>query len=112
MGMTRKEFEKYLERDGGRCPHCGTTEGLVPQHRAGRGMGGSKVLDRPANIIVLCSLMNGLIESDAATRSWAHLQGWHLSRYEDPETSPARYNTEGGRFFILGNDYTRTPFLS
>lgn len=108
--MTAKQFEKFLERDGGRCPHCGTTEGLVPQHRAGRGMGGSKALNRPSNIIVLCSTLNGLIESDAITAAWAHTQGWHLERWEDPEKTPARYNTEGGAFFLLSDDFTRAVY--
>lgn len=105
--MTSKEFQKYLDRDGGRCVHCGTTEGLVPQHRAGRGMGGSRALNRPSNVIVLCATLNGLIESDAITAAWAHTQGWHLKRWQKPEETPVKYATESGRFFLLADDYTR-----
>jgi hypothetical protein len=49
--MTKKEFQKYLDRDGG-CVHCGDTETAVPNHRANRGMGGSRERDVPSNVIV------------------------------------------------------------
>ena len=60
--MTPKEFRKYIDRDSW-CYHCGQTEAIAPNHRISRGMGGSKVRNVPSNIIVLCSEMNGLIES-------------------------------------------------
>lgn len=51
-------------------------------------MGSSKRRDNPANIIVLCSLVNGLLESSPI---WAHrgrLHGWKLASWEDPLTVP------------------------
>jgi hypothetical protein len=104
--MTTKEFDRYLERDGGRCVHCGTTGGLVPQHRAGRGAGGSRSLNRPSNIIVLCSSLNGLIEHDADTAHWAFGYGWHLKRWQNPLEVPVKYATDGG-LWLLRDDYTR-----
>lgn len=52
-------------RDKGFClmalPGC-LGEGNVPHHRANRGSGGSKVLDHPANLVLVCSLCNGAAE--------------------------------------------------
>jgi len=45
-------------RDGGYCPHCGETEAIGLQHRVGKGMGGSKLLDVPANLITFCNFGN------------------------------------------------------
>jgi hypothetical protein len=87
--MNKKEFQKYLDRDTA-CPHCGTTgPELVPQHRANRGMGGSKVRDRPSNIIVICSFANGLMESSPHFAALAKSKGWKLLAHEDPLETPA-----------------------
>lgn len=52
-------------RDKGFClmalPGC-LGEGNVPHHRANRGSGGSKVLDHPANLVLVCSLCNSAAE--------------------------------------------------
>lgn len=56
-------------RDKGFClmalPGC-LGEGNVPHHRANRGSGGSKVLDHPANLVLVCSLCNGAAEDAPA----------------------------------------------
>lgn len=70
-------------------------------------MGGSKLLDRPANIIVLCAHMNGLIESDAGKAQLARTLGWKLERWQVPEDHPVR-DLVTGQWFLLANDYTRT----
>lgn len=66
MVIPRKVFEQIRERDGGFCllalPGC-LGEGGVPDHRAGRGAGGSKLLDHPANLILACAICNGTKES-------------------------------------------------
>jgi len=63
--LNPKAFAKFLNRDKA-CVHCGTTDStLIPQHRINRGMGGSKLLNKPSNIVVLCSAFNGLIEANA-----------------------------------------------
>lgn len=64
--ISRKVFEQIRERDGGFCllalPGC-RGEGGVPDHRAGRGSGGSKVLDHPSNLVLACAVCNGVKES-------------------------------------------------
>ena len=105
--MTYKQFSKLLERDGGRCYHCGATgDNLVPQHRLNRGMGGSKERERLSNIITLCSIVNGLLESDADVARLGREKGWKLSVYEDPLKVPV-YETWSGKSWLLKDDGTR-----
>lgn len=104
--MNRAQFQRFIDRDQ-HCPHCGTTDDtLVPQHRANRGHGGHKAGNQPANIIVLCSRMNGLIESDPEAADMARRYGWKIGRYVDPSTARF-YDTTAGDWFILDNDYGR-----
>lgn len=105
--MNQQEFDRYLERDGWRCQHCGTTEGLVPQHRQNRGMGGSKLRDRPSNVVVLCSAMNGDIEASAASAQLALIYGWKLRAHEVPEDEPV-YDHAARHWYTLDNNYGRT----
>lgn len=109
-GMNQKTWAKFLRRDGS-CVHCGETERLSPQHRAGRGMGGSKLLDRPSNIIVLCSDLNSRIESDAEVADYARQNGWKIDRWQDPDFEPVWYATEG-RWYLLDDFYERSAYLS
>lgn len=88
--MSPKEFRKYLDRDGG-CIHCGEQEAVAPHHRRNRGMGGSKNLDRASNIIVLCSVLNGLLESDPNWAERAVELGWKLRPGSVPEETPVFY---------------------
>ena len=94
-----------FQRDGDECVHCGTTEGLTLQHRAGRGMGGSKTLDGPENLIVMCALSNQRLESSAAFADLGRTMGWKIRRSEDPESVPVRYAS--GDFYYLNNRGTR-----
>ena len=109
--MTPKTWAKFLRRDGGGCVHCGETERLSPQHRAGRGMGGSKLLDRPSNIIVLCSDLNSRIESDAEVADYAKQNGWKIDRWQDPDFEPVWYATEG-RWYLLDDFHERSVYLN
>jgi hypothetical protein len=103
--MNKKQFQKYLDRDNA-CPHCGTTgPELVPQHRANRGMGGSKLRDRPSNIIVICSLANGLMESSAGFAALSRSLGWKLLSHEDPLETPARL-WDG--WYVLDDNFGKT----
>ena len=90
--MTPKQFQVFLDRDGHACLHCGLQDDtLIPQHRAGKGMGSVKSRrTRLSNIIVLCSAMNSLIESDADAAEEARRNGWKISGYADPLTVPVR----------------------
>lgn len=105
--MTAREFRPYLERDGGHCYSCGTTEGLVPQHRVNRGMGGRCSLDIPSNIITFCGQCNGRIEADAQAAWGARTNGWKLS---DPAwlTKTPVYDRADQQWFFLDEHYGRT----
>jgi len=102
--MRPKQFRAYLDRDGG-CVHCGEQDAVAPHHRANRGHGGSKKLDRPSNIIVLCSVMNGLIESDPKLADMARQYGWKISRYQDPGDMPVFYPAANA-WFRLRDDFS------
>jgi len=97
--MNEKEFNKYLHRDGG-CVHCGEAVGVVPHHRLNRGMGGSRERDTPANIVTLCSIVNGLVESDSRWYQAALLNGWKLRSGQEPSVTPIWYAYDG-KWFLL-----------
>jgi hypothetical protein len=106
LPMTKKEFQKYLERDKV-CAHCGTDDDtLVPQHRANRGIGGSKLLDRPSNIIVLCSDANYMLEADEKFADFGRELGWKLRRGEVPEFTPVLL-ADG--WWMIDNYFNKTP---
>jgi hypothetical protein len=109
LKMNKKEFQKYLDRDHGRCWHCGTSDTtLIPQHRLGRGMGGSKSLLRnsPSNIITFCSLANGQIESDPKAQDQARNFGWKLSNFQDPKNILV-FDAYDGNWYLLNDQYDR-----
>lgn len=107
--MNAKTWANYLRRDGG-CAHCGAVDTAVPNHRINRGMGGSKLLNKPSNIIALCSEMNGLIESDAQQATRAKANGWKLESWQEPEFEPVYYPLEG-RWYYLDDFYERAICL-
>ena len=104
--MKKSDWAKLLKRDLGRCVHCGETEALSPQHRANRGMGGSKELDKPSNLIVLCSRMNSLIESDVLYAGEAKAKGWKISKWQEPESVPI-WDNVAQAWFVLDNGWVR-----
>lgn len=84
------------ERDGHTCAWTGmTSDTLVPQHRQGRGMGGSKAAHRLSNLVWLDSTLNGLIESDPAMQAEAVRRGIKVSRYEDIEEAKIEHAVHG-----------------
>lgn len=104
--MNKKEFEKFLARDK-YCLHCGAQdETLVPQHRRNRGMGGSKSRSKPSNVIVVCSLSNGLFEASESHSMTAQKYGWKLRAGETPEYSPV-YDAYAGVWYLLDDEYGR-----
>jgi hypothetical protein len=107
--MNKKQFQKFLNRDK-HCYHCGSAgEDLIPQHRANRGMGGSKLRERPSNVVAFCSLTNGLIESDAQMAQDARWFGWKLETWEDPLETPI-YDRSTGYWYLLDDSYGRKIF--
>ena len=104
--MTGKDFARLVDRDKA-CLHCGEVEAIAPQHRINRGMGGvgkNSPLNKPSNLIVLCSTLNGLIESDDRWATVAKTQGWKLERWEDPLTVPV-FDRNTGEWRVLNDDY-------
>jgi len=78
------EFAKQtvLLRDNGRCLLCRAHEPLDVHHRRARGMGGTKVRDRLANLVTLCRSCHDRIE---AYPDQARALGYRLDRGDDPE---------------------------
>ena len=106
--MNGRQFALFLARDL-HCP-CGCVgreDTFIPHHRVNRGMGGSRVLDRPANILVMCSEMNGLIESDPKLAEVARQYGWKLARWQEPETTPF-FDLATGQWYLINNTFGRT----
>ena len=107
--MNKAQFDKYLRRDDNHCWHCGLDDDtLVPQHRAGRGMGSVKSRNAPANIIVLCSAFNGLIEADADAARKARQFGWKIDSWTDPLFEPV-FDVVSQNWFLLDNDFGKAP---
>jgi hypothetical protein len=109
--MRPSEFQKYLERDL-HCPHCGKSdETLIPGHRRSRGMGGSKARNNHANILVMCSEINGLLESDPVWMETGKRFGWRLNSWEDADIAPI-YDVSTGQWSYLDNNLGRYPLIS
>lgn len=85
--MNERMRKMVYARDGEACWHCGATDGLSIQHRANKGMGGSKNRDRLDNLLTFCLEGNQRMESDAAFANEARDNGWKLSSWT-PYTSP------------------------
>jgi len=104
--VTKAYLKRIWKRDNGQCWHCGTDDDtVVPHHRANRGHGGSKVADRPSNVVLMCSMHNGLMESDVNVFREAKEFGWKISRHSIPWNEPVM-NWEG-RWFLLGDQFEK-----
>lgn len=102
--MNKKLFQKFIDRDTG-CVHCGTTDDtLIPHHRANRGMGGNKSLDKPSNIVVLCSGANNWLESNYAFAQMGRDFGWKLTAGQEPEKTPV-WIIDG--WYLLDDEFGR-----
>ena len=108
--MTRARADVVLERDGGRCWHCGTGDQLSAHHRLNRGMGGTSAaaVHAPPNVITMCWPMNSAMEADPAAAETARRNGWKLERGQDPAAVPV-YDAAAGLWYALDDDYGRTP---
>jgi hypothetical protein len=104
--MKPNEFKKYEARDT-HCPHCGIgVPYLVPHHRKNRGMGGSRVLDTPSNILLVCALLNGAMEQQSEVAEDAKRYGWKLESWQDPAVVPV-YDAITGFLYRLKDDYSK-----
>lgn len=70
-------------------------------------MGGSKLKDRPSNIIAMCSEINYLMEADAEWHALAKKYGWKIGGWANPLILPV-YDAFTGFWFRLDDNYKRT----
>ena len=106
MTVSKKLLAGITARDGHRCALCGDdNDTLVPHHRAGRGMGGRRSLDRLSNLVWLCSLENGAVESDPELAVFARLKGIKISSHDEPSHAPIIHAVHGR---VLLDDYGNT----
>jgi len=104
--VTKAYLKRIWQRDNGQCWHCGTDDDtVVPHHRANRGHGGSKIADRPSNVILMCAIHNGLMESDVNVFREARENGWKISRHSIPTEIPLV--TWDGRWYVLGEQFEK-----
>jgi hypothetical protein len=81
--MVNDRVRKQIEKRDPACWHCGATQDLVLHHRRNRGMGGSKLIDTPQNLIRVCQNYNLLMESDPQTAAEAREYGHKLQSWRD-----------------------------
>ncbi|MEX3609735.1 HNH endonuclease signature motif containing protein [Rothia sp. LK2588] len=105
--VPRKIRNAVYTRDHNQCVACGSTTGLTLQHRINRGMGGSKYLDTPDNLITLCHHENTALESNALFALDGRAKGFKLYSYMTPADCPVLY-VDG--WYRLKPDGTRTPW--
>lgn len=101
------------ERDQGRCCMCGTyiTDGNgAVHHRSPKGMGGSALLESPANLVTLCGRGNADLDHGKVhgNPQWARNHGWLVSRHLDPAEVPVDMH-DG--WVLLSPDGSRIPYL-
>lgn len=112
---TRKEIDAarvvVAERDQDYCQMCGTrlwNQWRSVHHRTPKGMGGSALLESPANLVTLCGLGNadGCHGKAHSNPHWARNHGWIVPRSLNPLEVPV--DMHDGWFYLL-EDGTRRP---
>lgn len=98
----KKSLLKILQSRDDHCWHCGIDSDLVPHHRKNRGAGGSKLLDVPANLLLICSQYNGAMESQSDVAAQARVHK-HKLRQTDTLFEPV-FDRFLGLWFILDNE--------
>ena len=81
------------------CIHCGETEDLVVHHRRNRQMGGSKKLDRIDNLLRVCAVYNGHMESQPIVANLARDYGHKLASWDDFNTPV--FDTTNRTWYVL-----------
>lgn len=97
-------------RDGDECQMCGRFlyQRRSVHHRLPKGMGGSALLESPANLLTLCGLGNadGCHGKAHSNPQWARNHGWIVARSLEPADIPVDMY-DGWHY--LANDGSRTP---
>lgn len=92
------KLRKLIEARDPHCYHCGETNDLQIHHRRNRGMGGSKLLDTPDNLLRVCAAWNYAMESDA--RSASQARGWnHKMPVWEKQNLPV-FDVGGGWWYL------------
>lgn len=100
--------KRMLERDGYKCVACGTEYDLTPQHRANRGMGGSKRGHGLSNLVTMCKRHNEQLESDPKFAELGRRMGWKVKRNSGPPPSDiAVWSFPELAWFLLADDGSR-----
>jgi len=107
MAIPKKVLKLVQARDP-HCVHCGIEDDLVPHHRINRGMGGSKLLDTPDNLLMVCARYNGEMESDHRVQANARGWGHKLSTWQTLDTPV--FDNITFQWWILAPDGTRVLF--
>ena len=100
--------KRMQERDGHKCVACGTPFDLTPQHRANRGMGGSKRGHGLSNLVTMCKRHNEQLESDPKFAELGRRMGWKVKRNSGPPASEvACWSFPEQAWFLLADDGSR-----
>lgn len=104
-GLTDKQMNALRVRDNGVCVLTGADTGrLVPQHRRNRGMGGDRTGNTLHNTVLLDSILNGLLESDATLSELGKAYGTKVPGWVvDPSHVPVFYPHEHAWFLLEGD---------
>ncbi len=98
-----------FERDHWSCFLCGLEihdGSLVPHHRANRGSGGSRMSDKPSNVLSLCSLCNGIIEASSEPAEKARDWGIKISKFQVERSHEIPVFSRFHGWILLQDDYT------
>lgn len=85
MAISKPMMDRLRKRDKA-CWDCGEINDLVPHHRKNRKMGGSKMLDRFDNLLLVCAEYNGAMESQPDLANQARDFGHKLASWDDFST--------------------------
>jgi hypothetical protein len=81
--VTPERLKRIVNDRDDHCWHCGRTENLTHHHRKNRKSGGSKLLDRLDNLLLVCPEYNFAMEADATVAAEARDYGHKLASWED-----------------------------
>jgi len=105
VALAAKMIRHLRERDP-YCVHCGIDQDLIPHHRRNRQMGGSKLLDRYDNLLMICSGYNSQMESNARVARESREFGHKLGQWDGFE-SPV-FDSIRVTWFVLDKSGNKT----
>jgi len=109
MALPKKVLTQLRARDA-YCWHCGATDDLVPHHRKNRGMGGVGKKNTEANsvenLMLICAVWNGVIESNASLAASARGWGHKLAQYQELNTPV--FDCMTSTWYVLDGDGGKT----